>query len=243
VVDAVLHGRPRRRGAAPGRRGPGPRQPPCPHDPQGRQGRRPALRHPHRPDARPAPRPPPHRAGVPVHPPSTRGRHRALRGVRQEQSTAPDDLPHRRTTPWHRYQWLGPARSTPLPAHPRRHQALNSMDRTERTPACCSSCTCVPHRRIAGRAGYWLWLLVVLVVVAVAQRRLAPQLLGHDLDGGPGAAVLGRPCPLLEPAHLLVAALLAGVLVAVVVLVWLLRVQAAAWDRVSAERLFADEKV
>ena len=41
--------------------------------------------------------------------------------------------------------------------------------------------------------------------------------------------------------HLLVAALLAGVLVAVVVLVWLLRVQAAAWDRVSAERLFADE--
>jgi hypothetical protein len=34
------------------------------------------------------------------------------------------------------------------------------------------------------------WLLVVLVVVAVAQRRLAPQLLGHDLDGGhdPGCA-------------------------------------------------------
>jgi hypothetical protein len=48
------------------------------------------------------------------------------------------------------------------------------MDRTERTPACCSSFTCVPHRRIAGRAGYWLWLLVVLVV-AVAQRRLAPS--------------------------------------------------------------------
>jgi hypothetical protein len=27
------------------------------------------------------------------------------------------------------------------------------------------------------------------------------QLLGEDLDGGPGAAVLGGPCPLLEPAH------------------------------------------
>jgi hypothetical protein len=26
----------------------------------------------------------------------------------------------------------------------------------------------VPHRRIAGRASYWLWLRVVLVVVAVA---------------------------------------------------------------------------
>ena len=29
--------------------------------------------------------------------------------------------------------------------------------------------------RIAGRAGYWLWLRVALVVVAVAQRRLGPS--------------------------------------------------------------------
>jgi hypothetical protein len=42
---------------------------------------------------------------------------------------------------------------------------------------------------------------VVLVVVAVAHRRLGPQLLGHDLDGGAGAAVLGGPAPLLEPTH------------------------------------------
>jgi integrase len=28
-----------------------------------------------------------------------------------------------------------------------------------------------------------------------------PQLLGHDLDGGSGAAVLSRPAALLEPAH------------------------------------------
>ena len=33
--------------------------------------------------------------------------------------------------------------------------------------------TCVPHRCIAGRAGYRSWLLVVLVVVAVAHRSLA----------------------------------------------------------------------
>jgi hypothetical protein len=33
----------------------------------------------------------------------------------------------------------------------------------------------VPYRRIAGRAGYWLVLRVVLVVVAVAQGRLGPN--------------------------------------------------------------------
>ena len=32
----------------------------------------------------------------------------------------------------------------------------------------------VPYRRIAGRASYWSWLLVALVVV-VAQRRLGPS--------------------------------------------------------------------
>ena len=41
---------------------------------------------------------------------------------------------------------------------------------------------------------------MVLVVVAVAQRRLAP-LVRHDLDGRAGAAVPGRPAPLLEPTH------------------------------------------
>jgi hypothetical protein len=33
------------------------------------------------------------------------------------------------------------------------------------------------------RAGHRSWLVAVLVVVAVAQPRLGPQLLGHDLDG------------------------------------------------------------
>jgi hypothetical protein len=28
-----------------------------------------------------------------------------------------------------------------------------------------------------------------------------PQLLGHDLDHGPGALILGGPAPLLKPAH------------------------------------------
>src|SRR5918993_5063561 len=32
-----------------------------------------------------------------------------------------------------------------------------------------------PARRSAGRAGYWLWLLVALVVVAVAHRMLGPS--------------------------------------------------------------------
>ena len=32
-----------------------------------------------------------------------------------------------------------------------------------------------PASRIAGRAGYWLWLRVALVVVAVAHRRLGPS--------------------------------------------------------------------
>jgi len=49
--------------------------------------------------------------------------------------------------------------------------------------------------RIAGRACYWSWLRVVLV--AVVQGGSA-ELLGDDLDGRPGAAILGRPAPLLE---------------------------------------------
>jgi hypothetical protein len=38
------------------------------------------------------------------------------------------------------------------------------------------------------RAGHRSWLVAVLVVVAVAQPRLGPQLLGHDLDGGSSTA-------------------------------------------------------
>jgi hypothetical protein len=39
----------------------------------------------------------------------------------------------------------------------------------------------------------------------------------------------------------LVAALVAGVPVAIVVLVWLMRYQLSAWEQVSAARLFPDE--
>ena len=38
-------------------------------------------------------------------------------------------------------------------------------------------------------------------MVAVAQRSCSAQLLGHHLDGGPGAAILRRPTPLLKAAH------------------------------------------
>jgi hypothetical protein len=41
--------------------------------------------------------------------------------------------------------------------------------------------------------------------------------------------------------HSLVAALVAGVLVAVTALVWLMRYQLSAWERVSTARLFPDE--
>src|SRR5215216_1090542 len=44
------------------------------------------------------------------------------------------------------------------------------LDGTEREHA-----TPRPARRNAGRAGYWLWLRVALIVVAVAQRRLGPS--------------------------------------------------------------------
>ena len=74
---------------------------------------------------------------------------------------------------------------------------LTSTDTTERN---ASMLRHVPHRRIAGRAGYWSWLRVALVVV-VRPTEARPQLLGHDLDDGSGAAILGRPGPLLEPAH------------------------------------------
>jgi hypothetical protein len=46
------------------------------------------------------------------------------------------------------------------------------LRRRSGTPACCSP---RPARRIAGRACYWSWLRVVLVVVAVAHRSLGPS--------------------------------------------------------------------
>ena len=71
--------------------------------------------------------------------------------------------------------------SLPTPANDRRGDLASDL-------ACCSSCTCVPLR-------------VVPVVVAVAPAQARPQLVRHDLDGRAGAAVLGRPAPLLEPIH------------------------------------------
>jgi integrase len=52
--------------------------------------------------------------------------------------------------------------------------------------------------------------LVTLDVVAVAQRRTRPKLLGHNLHGGAGAAILGGPTPLLEPATVVKAYQLLG---------------------------------
>jgi hypothetical protein len=49
---------------------------------------------------------------------------------------------------------------------------LTSTDTTERNASMLRPC---PAHRIAGRAGYWSWLRVVLVIVAVAQRRLGPS--------------------------------------------------------------------
>jgi hypothetical protein len=41
-------------------------------------------------------------------------------------------------------------------------------------PACCCSATRIPLPRRTGRPGWWSWLLVVLVI-AVAYRRLGPS--------------------------------------------------------------------
>jgi hypothetical protein len=73
----------------------------------------------------------------------------------------------------------------------------------------------------------WQRFLTVAGMVSVVTAVLAGS------AAGLGAAV--------AVDHQLAAALVAGVLVAVAVLVWLLRVQAAAWDQVSAVRLFDDE--
>ena len=50
---------------------------------------------------------------------------------------------------------------------------LTSTDTTERTLACCSV-TRVPLPRCAGRAAYWCWFFVVLVVLALANGGSAP---------------------------------------------------------------------
>jgi hypothetical protein len=57
----------------------------------------------------------------------------------------------------------------------------------------------VPHRRIAWSS----WLLLLAPRRPGRGRRRhrqggSAQLLGDDLDGRPGAAILGRPAPLLE---------------------------------------------
>jgi len=56
-------------------------------------------------------------------------------------------------------------------------------------------------RRGADRAGYWSWLLVALVVVAVAHRRLEPSSSATTSTTDRAAAVLGGPTPLLESTH------------------------------------------
>jgi hypothetical protein len=56
-----------------------------------------------------------------------------------------------------------------------------------------------PARRMAELAT-GSWLLVALALVAVAQRRLGPSSSTKTSTVGPGGAVLGRPCPLLEAA-------------------------------------------
>ncbi len=76
-------------------------------------------------------------------------------------------------------------------------------------------------------AGAWQGFLTVAGMVAVVTAVLAGS------TAGLLAAVVS--------GHLLVAALVAGVLVAVTALVWLMRYQRSAWERVSTARLFPDE--
>jgi hypothetical protein len=77
------------------------------------------------------------------------------------------------------------------------------------------------------RGGAWQGFLTVAGMVAVVTAVLAGS------TAGLLAAVVS--------GHLLVAALVAGVLVAVTALVWLMRYQRSAWERVSTARLFPDE--
>jgi hypothetical protein len=64
---------------------------------------------------------------------------------------------------------------------------LTSTDTTERNAGMLR----VPLAASTGRPGYWLELLVALVVIAVTHRRPV-RLLGQHLDYGPGVTILGR---------------------------------------------------
>jgi hypothetical protein len=77
------------------------------------------------------------------------------------------------------------------------------------------------------RGGRWQLFLTVAGMVGVITAVLA----------GSAAGLLAA----VVSGHLLVAALVAGVLVAAVALVWLLRVEAAAWEQVGTTPLFPDE--
>jgi hypothetical protein len=82
--------------------------------------------------------------------------------------------------------------------------------------------------RIQGlRGGRWQGFLTVAGMVGVVTAVLA----------GSAAGLLAA----VVSGHSLVAALVAGVLVAVVALLWLLRYQRSAWERISTARLFPDE--
>ncbi len=78
------------------------------------------------------------------------------------------------------------------------------------------------------RGGRWQGLLTVAGMVGVVTAVLA----------GSAAGLLAA----VVFDDLLAAALVAGVLVAVAVLVWLLRYQASAWEEVGNAPLFADEE-
>jgi hypothetical protein len=78
-----------------------------------------------------------------------------------------------------------------------------------------------------GGGGRWQGFLTVAGMVGVVTAVLA----------GSAAGLLAA----VVSGHSLVVALVAGVLVAVVALLWLMRYQRSAWERVSAARLFPDE--
>ena len=112
-------------------------------------------------------------------------------------------------------------------------------------------------RRIARLRGYYFQyapeLAGYLLSVPAAERLRMQGLRGEAWQGfltvaGMVAVVTavlaGSTAGLLAAVvsgHSLVAALVAGVLVAVTALVWLMRYQRSAWERVSTARLFPDE--
>src|SRR4029453_16286109 len=76
--------------------------------------------------------------------------------------------------------------------------SLNSTDTTERNASMLRPRPAPSHR--------WSSWLPVLTPGGSGRRRrrptkARPQLVGYDLDGGAGAAVLSGPGPLLEPTH------------------------------------------